>query len=340
MLHALKRIYLWWIRYGEGPSLSRTATILGAVATFAAAYWHSASDVAGEISLVLAWFFGSITALVVIRWILIRGFWPWRKRHPGVLGASEFLVYVPPEPEKDSPYRFCLVDSLHELKPYIDESEYFLGEANPDLDRDRRRQLYENWFSLSPWAFMYLMRTDLRIPVALSIILPLTKKGYESLYGTQRPHKKVIDFGREEIAKRGPYEYLLVDTFIICKRSERKAGNSPTGQRRYGRTLILRHLAHFWKDQQDSKGSSQRLLGLPDPGPIVVVAETDKESLVKDLLEIGFAVRGKSAIGCPLYELRYPLTPANANQEELAKRLIEKIWEVRRWKIRVNRWHD
>ncbi len=209
------------VRYGEGPSFSRTVALICLAGTVAAAYWHKkameqAATAADLFSLILTCSLGGIAIIVILRRLLLFSFWPWRKFHPGAPLAAEHLIELPPEPGRTSPYRFQLADSVHDLEAYVSESEYFLGESNPDLDRAERRRLYERWHELSPKSFLFLKRVDRGSSVALSIILPLSARGYQSLYGYTRPKKKVIDFDADEIAKRGPYRYLLVDTFIIC----------------------------------------------------------------------------------------------------------------------------
>jgi hypothetical protein len=329
MLRTLKRLHLWWTRHGEGAWFSRFVAIVSLVLFLAGMALSSA---------ILTYVFGGIAALVAVRELLLLEFWPWRKRHPGSLMPSQIRTHLPPEPGRDSPYRFCLVDSVHDLRPYIDEGEYFFGESNPELDSDGRRELYETWFRLCPWAFLYLTKTDQRSPVALSIILPLKKNAYDRLYGKGQPQRKIIEFGQEEICRRGPYEYLLYDTFIITSRKERtRTRSAPKRQRGYGQALVHRHLAHFWKDKAGARSSPKRFLGLPDPRPVVVVAETNKRKLIEELLEVGFVERGKSAIGLPLYEFRYPCSTGNKAQEELVQALVARIWEVRKWSVRLNK---
>jgi hypothetical protein len=341
MLRALKQLNLWWLRYGEGPSFSRTVTLVGSLVTIGAVYFHEAAmattaQTADLVSLIFAWVFGSVTVIVLLRSFLLLKFWPWRKFHPGAPIASEHLTDLPPEPGRDSPYQFHLAGSTAELKPYVSESEYFLSESNPDLDRAARQALYEGWLRLNARSFLYLTRADRTSPVALSIVLPLTKKGYESLYGISRPKKKVVDFGIDEIAKRGPYRYLLVDTFVISQRRERGTPNKLKGHRRYGRTLLFRHLALFWRDASMKTGPTLTLLGQPNPRPIVLIAETEKPQLIKDLDAIGFERKGTSAIDCPLYEFEYPVLVTEPGKKNLVKALIERIWEVRNWKIQMN----
>ncbi len=78
------------------------------------------------------------------------------------------------------------------------------------------------------------------------------------------------------------------------------------------------------------------MLGLPSPHPVTIIAETEKQSLVKDLLAIGFAKKGESAIGCPLYEFGYPHVTGDTAKDNLLTALVQRIWEVRRWKLEMN----
>ena len=285
-------------------------------------------------SLYVAWVCGLIACLMLGRVLLLLSFWPWNRIHPGGSLAAVHLLEIPPEPGRDSPYSIHLVESLPELSPYVAESEYFLGETNPALNRSARRSLYERWFALNDRSFLYLSRADRKCPVALSIILPLNSTGYQRLHGIDGVHKAVVDFGEDEIRQHGPYSYLLVDTFIICKRQERSTIKAPGAKRRYGRALLLRHIGLFWKDAHSSSNLSRSIRGLPNPHAVVLIAETNKPTLTKDLIEIGFKENGKSAIGYPLFEFQFPVSGISSNQQELVNGMIARIWEMRRWKIR------
>jgi hypothetical protein len=340
MLHLLKRLSLWWLRYGEGPSFSRTLTFVGSLLTIGAVLFHRhghdrPASIADQISLDIAWMFGVITVLIVGRSIYLFKYWRWNQFHPGGSLAARHLLNIPPEPGKDSPYSFHLAESLPELSPYVTESEYFLGESNPELRRASRFALYERWLNLNKRSFLYLSRADRKCPVALSIILPLSSTGYQRLHGIDGTHKKVIDFGEDEIRKHAPYHYLLIDTFIVSKRQERSKAKVPEPKKRYGRTLLLRHVALFWRNEPSiSTNLSRLLMRQPNPHPVVIIAETNKSSLVRDLLDIGFKENGTSAIGCPLYEFQFPASDVTKEQQTLIEGLIIRIWEVKNWMIK------
>ena len=331
---------LWW-HYGEGRWFSRSVTLAGLGLTLAALCFRryalrEQAAAADRISLYLVLLFGTITAAEIFISLWFLPFWPWRKVHPAGSLTTKHLLYVPPEPGIDSPYRFHIAGSVQELEPYVKESEYFLAEANPKLDTVARRALYRRWLELSPNSFLYLTRTDRACPVGLSIILPLTRIGYERLTGTSRPKKEVIYFGEEEIAKRGPYHYLLVDTFIISKKQEKSGHSTPTGKKRYGRTLIFRHLAFFWKDARTGTDLTQHPPKPPHPHSVVIIAETNKDKLIPNLKQIGFKSKGKSAIDCPLFEFQYPAAVPNVQTDALVRKLIQIIWDVRKWKVEIN----
>ena len=342
MLRLIKRLALWWTRRGEDKFLSRTLTLAGLAVTLLALglrKWTLQTQAvwADRASLWLALLVGVVTALAVLRSVWLLRFWPWNKVHPAGSLAAQHLLNVPEEPDYESPYRFHVASSVHELEAYVTESEYFLAEANPQLDTDGRRELYKRWLGLSPNSFVYLCRTDRAGPVALSIILPLTRTGYERLLGLSRPKKEVIHFGEEEIARRGPYRHLLIDTFIITKRPEKRLPGASGGQKRYGRSLILRHLAFFWKDQAQQGKGRGGLRKTPRPHPLAILAETNKDKLFADLNSIGFKQEGTSAIGCPLFAFHYPAAVPNAEREMLVSQLIDRIWAMKTWKIEMNR---
>jgi hypothetical protein len=69
---------------------------------------------------------------------------------------------------------------------------------------------------------------------------------------------------------------------------------------------------------------------------VVIIAETEKDQLVKDLLSLGFQKKGTSAVGVSLYEFEYPILNLDIPQQNLVNALIDQIWQTRQWKIETN----
>ena len=121
--------------------------------------------------------------------------------------------------------RFRLVSpadwSPAQLYPYVDLSHHSVFiQAENDLTRDERAELYERWYKRCPDAFMHLEvreGTGWR-PISVSIMLPLSPAGFRAITSEDKAHRlSVVDLYDEDILPKLDRKkaFLLIDTWIV-----------------------------------------------------------------------------------------------------------------------------
>jgi hypothetical protein len=206
--------------------------------------------------------------------------------------------FINPPLVPDDGYRLaCPTDaSRAQLYPYTDLSDHSLFiQAENDLTRDQRESLYERWYALCPDAFMHLELNDGKQwrPIAVSIILPLSKADYRAITAKDAHRLSVVDLDHEGILPRpgDKGRFLLIDTWIVDREGGYGGAGHGKSDNRGGNAnlLVLHHLTRFW-------GSSAR------PGTMTFLVETANPHLIPALEMLSFKKSGTSNIGEDFYE--------------------------------------
>jgi hypothetical protein len=184
--------------------------------------------------------------------------------------------------------------------------------AHPDLDIEKRYELYEKWFRLNPNSFLSLekkARFGKWIPIGVSIILPLTNLGRELFTIGER---SVLKLSLGDISPiDSSFDALLIDTLIV---QDHYKGTT----KGYGFPgLLLRHLAIFWS------GCNARILIEPDSLKVEKKLQND----------FRFKLVGGRETSEKLYEFNYPHDILGKSHEALYGKLIANINSSREWPL-------
>jgi len=249
------------------------------------------------------------------------------RRTQSALKPSAPITYLPVNPGRDSNPGFRYVQprrkveangttttDREDLKRFVEFSAVSpdIAGSHPDLDVEKRFKLYERWFGLNPDSFLSLERREPKgrwIPIAVSIILPLTQTGAALFMTGQRT---VLQLSTGDISPPNfPFDALLIDTLIV---TDRYRGST----RGYGFPgLLLRHLAVFWE------GSETQILVEPDSRKV--------ESLVRKKLLLK-QIENREAEE-KLFQLHYPAGVAPGPHRTLVDKLIANINTSRKWPL-------
>ncbi len=159
---------------------------------------------------------------------------------------------------KVSPFVWAL-DGENALSPFVtlSDGETDITTAHPGLLGERRRQLYRGWWERNPQCFLSGVEPNRQghgIPVAVSIILPLTQEGFDKFLSGEA---QTVNMEREPdlsdltefiLPPGQSAKHILLDTWII-KPTGRKDGNAKRYRTRFYPTSILNyHLAQLTPD--------------------------------------------------------------------------------------------
>ncbi len=202
-----------------------------------------------------------------------------------------------------------------DLAPFVEfsDNDDAISAAHPDLKGPARHALYKKWFGLNPDSFLILDHKDTEgkwRPVAVSIVLPLSKAGFEHLRdGTSdavglKP-EEVIRADQPDMANA---PHLLLDTWIIDP--EFRHGQSHG----YGQALITRHLASFWE---------------PERQPVVNISVEPDAGSVRKLLEQAHFREPEG--GSNLYDLE--VDTRNLSTSLIMNRIARNFETCRNWPV-------
>jgi hypothetical protein len=211
-------------------------------------------------------------------------------------------------------FRFAEEEDL-ELFADMSAGDPAVEAANPGLDR---HTLYKKWYAVNRETFMFL---DVQKPSepswnvgAISIVLPLSQTGFESLWSGRAEVRYLAADDLVEGASRP--RAILIDTLIA----------EPAYKMRNAAmvfSLSVIHASRFWVPSGRKR--------------IEYLIEPDHARLPRLLPEMGFEGPHEIQRGHKLYRLTYPVSKRQVAQRtaETSTRLFENVRTASKWPIRT-----
>ena len=224
--------------------------------------------------------------------------------------GTRYLAQLP-DLSRRTEYRFRYVSTDADLSPFVQlsDAESVITGANPGLEGEARRELYRQWcqwtarFEQMPWydprnevkTFLTLERLQpdgTWLPIAVSILLPLTREGGRHL----RLFRQSDTVGR---------------VGGVAHHQERVVRYHHHG---WAVALLLRHVSEFWN--ADFRRS------------VTFLSEPDNPRIAKMLNDLRFLEENGNALSGNIFVLRYPLDEDKYGPEDEAG--LEAIFNLMR----------
>jgi hypothetical protein len=198
-----------------------------------------------------------------------------------------------------------------ELFVRLSSDELPIAQAHLELSDDERRAVYKTWWRTNPDSFLILELHEEGLPtdvVAVSIVLPLTRQGAKTFL---HHRSSALKLEEADIAPAGRHpENLLIDTWIVASDYRRSYD-------RYRYSLLLRHLALFWRSKdRDTE----------------IFAEPDTVRMAKHLSDLGFA-KVERREGADLYRLRIADRALPTPKEVAINLIVKNIQAIAQWPL-------
>jgi hypothetical protein len=193
---------------------------------------------------------------------------------------------------------------------HLSDDEIAISLSNPSLRGEKRLRLYQHWLRRSPHSFFVLERFPDGKPVAISIVLPLTEKGWTQI---SQKNIDIIDLQDAEIGDGEKESYVLIDTVIVAKEPLWWLFHRRQDHSGHLWPFLFTHLTHFWRDDR----------------PITLIVEPDQEGVLRFCQDLGFDIGSyQTKKNKQLCVLRY----AGQQLGPLAGSILEYIREQSRTK--------
>jgi hypothetical protein len=231
---------------------------------------------------------------------------------PGQVGTGSNLVPI---------YRFLAVGAAtgqdERLQHFVrlSESSTEIAGAHPELDSNKRLELYRNWWLWNRDSFMLLEEdrgggaTEV---ICGTIILPLTPAAHKALKAGEIT---VLNLQQNHVwradAKSKPHQ-LLLDTWVLPKRYRAKHGH-------WADALVLRHLSMFWNPDEQKT--------------MTLLVEPDNPKITRAVGRLGFVGSWTTSSGSELYELRYPRDVVGSQRRDLLAKVLGNLRVCRTWPV-------
>jgi len=232
---------------------------------------------------------------------------------PGMVGTGSNLVPV---------CRFLTVRNTatgpdEKLQHFVrlSESSTEIAGAHPDLDSNKRLELYRNWWLWNRASFL-LLEEDRgaggKEVICGTITLPLTSAGYKALKAGEI---SVLDLRQHHVWRadaRSKPHHLLLDSWVLPRKYRAKHGH-------WAVALVLRHLSMFWNPDEQKT--------------MTLLVEPDNPKITRAVRRLGFMGSWTTASGTELYELRYPRDVVSRNQRDLLAEIVGNLRVCRTWPV-------